>query len=136
MNRDKIRSFLIRFYAWVSAVFFGGILLDIVYAQNVNLILDVSKSTFVSSEAADFLLLVGFVTILAAIATITSAWKFKAARNLLLASLFIIIFEFLAPALFSRLLPGQNVGPWLRILLSGSSSALAFAGLHLYYRQK
>lgn len=138
-NQKEFRSLIVGVYSWVTAVFFGGILLDIVYANLISGTLGAFGSTAVFSEVSDVLLRIGFVTILAAIGAIAFSWKTTVARNLFIASLFIISFEFLIPVFFSRFIQSVqelNIDPWLRIIPSGLASALAFVGLYNYYRQK
>lgn len=136
--QENMSSLLIGFYAWVSAVFLGGILLDIAYANLLRDTLGTTRSDLLFSEGSDFLLLMGVVTILAAVVAIVSAWSSSAVRGLLVASLFIVILEFLGPVFYSpiiRAAQALNIGPWLRILPSALASVLEFFGLFKYYRR-
>jgi hypothetical protein len=126
-------SFLVGLYVWILTISFGMVLLDILYANLVP------EATIAFSKISDFLLLIDFVTLLCAIIAIAFSWKSKVARNLLIASQLVILFEFLIPAFFSLL--GQNtqglaIGPWLRIIPGGLASILAFIGLYQYNSQK
>ena len=138
-NQERLRSLVIGFYAWVIAVFFGGILLDIVYSNRLQDILEPLESTTVFSDVADILLLPGFVTVLAAIGAIAFSWHSRAARNLFIASLLFVLFEFLIPVFFFpfiQYVENLNIGSWLRIIPSGLASILAFIGLYKFYRQE
>jgi hypothetical protein len=114
-------------YAWLATLSFGLVLLDVVYAGLVP------EATTALSEAADFLLLVNAVTILAALGALGLAWRSRTARNYLIASLTVIVLGFLAYALLAPSLPdGSALGTWLRIGLAGSVSVLAFMGFYKY----
>jgi hypothetical protein len=137
-NQKGFRSVFVGFYPWVTAVFFGGILLDIVYANLLRGIYGSSESTAVFSDVADFLLLIGAVAVLAAIVAILFSWGSKVVSSLFIASLLILGLEFLGPLLlipFIQNMETLNIGPLLRILPSGLASALAFIGLFKYSRQ-
>jgi hypothetical protein len=131
---DKLRAILIGLYAWIAAVFFGGVLLDILYAKFLMGILGISESTMVFSEVSDTLLFIGFILVISAIAAIAVSWKFWVARNLFIASLLVFSFEFFIPIFFSVVKTTQDLS-WLRLLINGVASLLALAGLHQYYRK-
>lgn len=136
---DRLSPLVVGFYAWMTALFFGGILLDMLYFNLLNNEMDTSVLTAVFSEVSDVLLYEACVTILAAIGAIIFSWKFRVARYLIITSLLIILVEFIAPALLHQFIQNpQNliIGPWLRIIFNGSASLLAFVGLHIFYRQK
>ena len=116
---------MVGLYAWLAAVSFGLVLLDIVYAGLVP------EAEVAFSEVADFLLLVNAITILAAFGAIGLSWKSKASRNLLVASFAIIILGFLAYMLLSQFLQdSSSLGTGIRITLAGSVSVLAFIGFY------
>jgi hypothetical protein len=120
-------SLVVGLYAWLATISFGLVLLDVVYAGLVP------EATTALSEAADFLLLVNAVTILAALGAIGLSWRSPMARNLLIASLAVIFLGFFAYALLASSLPaGSALGTWLRIGLAGSVSVLAFMGLYKF----
>jgi hypothetical protein len=137
-NLERFGSIIVSFYAWTSALFFGSILLDIVYSNSLKDVLGASVSEVAFSEAADFLLCIGFVMLLAAFGAIAFSWKVTAARNLIIASLLVFIFEFLAPIFFQFLLGVQDlaIGTWLRIAGNGLASFLACTGLYKYFQGK
>ena len=131
---SRTLSFLvIGIYAWITTVSFGLVLFDIVYS---NLVPEVT-ATF--SEAADFLLLIGAVTVLAGIGAVTLSWKLKIVRCLLIVSLFIIVFKLFMPVLFlqnAQTVQEFSAGPWIRLITSGLISALAFISLYKYSRHE
>lgn len=129
---EKLGSLVVGLYAWVITAFFGAVLLDVVYA-NVT-----PGAAAAFSEAADFLLLVGAVTVLAALGAIGLSWNSRVARILFIASLLIIALEFLAPAFLSSFLRdvGSAWGTGIRITINGLASVLAFIGLYEFYRQE
>ena len=131
--QEKISSFFVGFYTWIVTVFFGAVWLDTVYS---NLIPEASAAF---SEVSDFLLLIGFVTFLAAVGAITFSWKSSTARNFFIASLVIMLFEFLIPVFFSQLIKdtqGSGLTATIRIIINGMASILALIGLYKFYRQR
>ncbi len=97
--------------------------IDVLYARLVP------EAAGAFPEAADFLLLVQAVTVLAAVGAIGLGWQSSGARNLLVASAGVIPLGFLTYALLSPVLPdGSPLGAGIRILLAGAASVLAFAG--------
>jgi hypothetical protein len=129
--QKPVPSSLIALYAWILTIFFGMVLLDIIYA---NLVPE-AKAAF--SAVSDFFLLVGFATLLLAAAAIAFSWANGAARNLLIASLFVLLLEFAIPIFLSpfiRAAQGLAIGPWLRIIPTGAASLLALLGMQQYAR--
>lgn len=127
--QKQIGSFLVGGYAWIITIFFGMILLDITYARLVP------GAAGAFSKVSDLLLFVGFIALLSAAAAIAFSWNAKTARNLLIASLLVTLFEFLIPAFFSLFAlntAALHIGPWLRILPVGIASILAFLGGYRY----
>jgi len=130
--QKHLGSFLIGLYVWVLAISFGMVLLDVLYARLVP------GATFAFSEVADFLLVISLVTLIAAIVALAFSRKSKAVRNLIIASQLILLLEIFIPAFFSMFrlnAQGLAIGPWIRIILSGAASILAFIALHRYNRQ-
>ena len=130
-------------YAWILAVFLGAVLLDIVYSSLLEDADSFVASPYVYSEAADFLLILGALTILFALAAIVVSWEVASARNLFLASSLLLVgFEFLAPVvLFPVLRSSQGssvlgLGPFIRLIPTTLASLLAFAGVRDLYRQR
>jgi hypothetical protein len=121
-------------YTWIASVFFGAVLLDIVYFNAASSALAPDETIMLFTEAADFLLLILALTLLAGIGAVAAAWKVGSARNLFVASLLLVIAEFLAPMLLFSIIEmaqaslGFNVGSWVRLTLSALASILAFLG--------
>jgi hypothetical protein len=98
-----------------------------------------AETMMLFSEAADFLLLILGLTLLAGIVAVAAAWKLGPARNLFIASLLLVIAEFLVPMLFFDIIEmmraslGFNVGSWVRLMLSALPPIFAFLGLWKLY---
>lgn len=131
----NLQFLLAALYAWIVSVFFGAVLLDIVYFNAASGTVAPAETIELFMEAADFLLLILALTLLAGAAAIAATWKAGLARNLFIASLLLVVAEFLAPVLFFdaieavRASLGFYAGSWVRLTLSGLSSLLAFLGL-------
>ena len=69
-----LSSLIVGLYAWVVAVSFGAVLLDVVYS---NLVSEVAAAF---SEVADFLLYISAVTVLTALGAIGLSWNSRIAR--------------------------------------------------------
>jgi hypothetical protein len=128
-------------YAWLLAVFLGAVLLDIVYSTLLEDVEDFLAGPSVYSEVADFLLILGALTILFALAAIVVSWDVGSARNLfLLSSMLLVGFEFLVPIVLFPVLrssPGSAIlglGPLIRLAPTALASLLAFAGVRDLYR--
>ena len=126
---------LAAFYTWTASVFFGAVLLDIVYFNAASSSLAPAETLMLFSEAADFLLLILALTLLAGMVAVGAAWKVRPARSLFIASLLLVVAEFLAPMLFFSIIEtaqaslGFNMGSWVRLTLSALPPILAFLGL-------
>ena len=126
---------LAAFYTWTASVFFGAVLLDIVYFNAASSTIAPADTIKLYMEAADFLLLILALTLLARMFAVGAAWKVRPARNLFIASLLLVVAEFLAPMLFFSIIEtaqaslGFNVGSWVRLTLSALPPILAFLGL-------
>ena len=131
MNRF-IRLFFVGFYAWVSAVFFGSIILDVVYARNLENILSAPDKASLFAEISDILLYLAFILVIAALVAIALSWKSPAARNFIIASLLVFSLEFWAPILYSIIKIAQDLS-WLRLLIDGTGSILAIVGLQKFF---
>jgi hypothetical protein len=132
MGKNHVRpgAFFVGLYAWLAAMFFGAIVFDIAYSRFAPY----RAAAF--SDAADFLLLIGFVTFLAGLFAIAFSWKSKFARTLFIASLLAFSFEIIIPIFFSQLFANvqiNDVGPWLRITPVGLASILAFFGIYNFF---
>ena len=122
-------------YTWIATTFFGATLLDIVYARLASRTLQLSETAPIFSEIADFLLLIGALTVVTSFGAVGSAWGVGFARNLYIASLVCVI----APIWLYWLIAaaqadlGINIGMWVRLATSALSSVLAFVGLWKLY---
>jgi hypothetical protein len=123
-----LRFLLVGFYSWISAVFFGGVIIDVVYARNLENILRADEKSWLFSEISDLLLLVAFILVITALIAIAVSWQSHSARNILIASLLIFSFELWLPIAVSILKISPDLS-WLRLLLDGLASILAWMGL-------
>lgn len=129
-------------YTWVVSLFFGAILLDIVYANLAFSVLQPTERASMFSEGADFLLLIGGLALLTALGAIGSSWNLGSSRYWFVASALFIVAEFLAPMFFSSLVQsigenlGGNLGPMIRLSGNGLASILAFIGLWRLHASK
>jgi hypothetical protein len=128
----SVRYLFTGFYAWISAVFLGGIIFDIVSARNLEKILSEADKTSFFSEISDFLLLIAFILVIAALIAIAVSWQSPIARYLFIASLLVFSAEFWLPMLFSILKISTQLS-WLRLLIDGAASVLAWVGLQRFY---
>ena len=125
----RFTQIMVGFYAWMMAIYLGAVVLDAVYARIIP-----AASTALA-EAADFLLLMGGVTILAALVAVVFSWQANAARIFFIASLVVLLGEFLIPVFFAPLIAGSQIsgtGTLLRIGINGLASILAFIGLGMF----
>lgn len=132
MNK-YIRYLFVGIYAWLSALFFGGVILDGIYARNLENILDTADQASLFSEISDILLIIAFILVITALIAIALSWKSNSARNLLIASLLVLSLEFWLPIFFSMLNINQDLS-WLRLLIDGSGSLLALVGLYRFFQ--
>jgi hypothetical protein len=130
------RLLLVGLYAWTVTVAFGAALVDVVYAAQMQ-----GDSIVALAEASDFLLGVVLLTVLAAIGAIVASWEWKPSRNLLVASLLVLVAGLLTPALLSDIIRnaegalGVRVGALVRLGEGGLASILAFIGLWESWRK-
>lgn len=127
---ESLRSFFIGLFVWIINIFFGAILLDILYSSLI--IPRITDTTELFAKVSDFLLGIGIVVIVAALVAIIFSWKLKIARNLFIVSLLIFIFEFLTPVIFGQLKVTQEFS-WIRIVINGLASIIASIGLYYFY---
>ena len=131
---NRIRFLLVGLYAWVAAVLFGGILLDMTYAKLLKDAIGLSERTMIFSDISDTLLLFSFVMLITALGAVLSSWKYRTARYIFVASILAFFFEFLIPLGIPFIKDAQGLS-WIRLLPSGMASILAFIGLYKFYRQ-
>lgn len=131
---QRFRELLAMTCAWFLAVFLGGVLLDIVYSAQLSSVENLRAGAAVYGEVADFLLILGVITALFALAATVVVWDVPAARNLFVISLLLLGLEFFAPiVLFPILLSlpgssGAGLGPFLRLIPTALASLAALAG--------
>jgi hypothetical protein len=123
---DVLGALVIGFYAWAVTVSFGAVLLDVMYAHWAP------DAATAFPKAADFLLLLSAVIVFAALPAIGLAWKTRTARYFLIASLVIVVLEFLAPAFLAPLLQGSGTATAIRIAIGASASILASIGFNRF----
>jgi hypothetical protein len=130
--REMIGSFVVGLYAWIITILFGAVLLDVVYSNLLGYYMETSETAKVFSEVSDFLLRIGFITVLASLSAIGFSWKSTIARNFFIASLAVLFVEFLAPRFLSE--AALNSGYWIRLIINGTASILALIGFYKFYR--
>jgi hypothetical protein len=131
--KERIRYLFVGLYAWIAAVYLGGVLLDRTYANHLKGVLGAPEAASLFSQISDTMLYIGSVVFIAAIVAIAISWNSRAARYLFIASLLALSFEFIIP--FFATLFGDIQGiAWIRPFPSGIASVLAFIGVHKYYR--
>lgn len=118
---------LVGLYVWAVAAFFGVTVLDTAYAAVLRDEIAAEDRAAVFSEIGDFLLLLLFATLLAALAAVASCWSSKSARYWLIASVAVMVLQAPALVLLDSGL-GMNLGPALRIPGIAAASALALLG--------
>ena len=126
-STGTIKTIFVGVYAWLTTISFGLVLLDILYAGLVP------NASTALREAADFLLFINALSMLAALGAIGSSFEVKTARNFMAASLAVTILGLLLNmALAPHLGSGSPIGAFIRVLVTGSISILAFMGFYKY----
>jgi len=128
-------------YAWLAALFFGSVLLDVVYT---SLLRDAGGPSLqdVFSEVSDFLLVLGAPTFLAALTAIALSWSTPPARTCFVASLVALSLEFIGPIVLFPLLgspsnsPLPGISAYIRLFPLAVASILALAGFRNLYREQ
>jgi hypothetical protein len=72
-TQEKLSPLFARLYTWLVTIYFGAVLLDIVYSKLVP------EAAVAFSEVSDFLLCIGALTFLTAIGAVAFSWKSSAA---------------------------------------------------------
>jgi hypothetical protein len=138
-NLESFRTLVTGIYSWVVTIFFGIVLLDMAYANLLKDVLSTSQRIAILGEVSDLLLLIYGLGVLAGIGAVLLSLPIQLARNFLLLSLVMVLFELLVPVFFTHLIENtQNpyLGTWLRVSLSGMASQFAFAALLSNQRRK
>lgn len=126
-----IDALFLGLYAWMVTIFFGMVLIDIVYSNRVP------EAGGVIAGVADLLLVAAFVSVMIGAAALAISWRSKAARILLAASLCLLALEFLIPVGLGLFVQNSRQilsGLWIEALLNGAASVFAFLGTDQYYR--
>ncbi|MRS04607.1 hypothetical protein EG832_15525 [bacterium] len=129
-HQKRPGGFFVGLYAWITTIFVGAILLDIVYARFIP------QAKFGFLDTSDFLLLIGFVTFLTGFVAIAFSMKSIVVRTLLIASLLVLSIEFIVPTFIPHIMSIDQIndlGPWLRIIPVGLSSILAFLSIYKFF---
>ena len=127
ISTAAIKAIMVGSYAWLTAISFGMVLLDIIYGGSVP---DTSTAC---REAADFLLFFRALSILAALGAIGSSMDAKTAIKYFITGLAIIISGFLINSLLTPVLGDNSIpGTIIRVILTGSVSILAYMGFCKY----
>jgi hypothetical protein len=114
----------------MTALALGMVLIDVSYAAS----LPVEQVASALREVQDFLLSFGAMTAVVGVGAVAAAWPSRSARYALLVSLALSVAALLVPSLTSQYVrdaegaTGLPIGPWIRIGVSASASALAFVG--------
>jgi hypothetical protein len=100
-------------YGWIAAIYFGAVVLDVVYSGLLGSSTGPGVEA-VFSEVADFLLLLSGFTFFMGLLAIGFSWNVPTARNLFAVSLLVIVFPgFLASLV---LIPLSRTAPESAIL--------------------
>lgn len=129
--RKVFGSLAVGSYAWIVAIFFGMILLDVAYAKSLRGSSGMATVATVFSDVSDYLLLVGALAVLTGLSAIVLSWNSRWARNCLIGSLLVLATEFLVPVFLAGNVPGS--GHWIRITINAAASILAFLGAYSFY---
>jgi hypothetical protein len=125
-------DWIVSFYAWLFAATFGIVLLDVVYAGTMRTLAEPDVSARVFTSVADFLLIPLGLTVLAGVAAALVAAERRLARNLVVASLLVILAPIPVLVLFGSELAAAGAGTPLRLGLGACGSLLAMAAARAF----
>jgi hypothetical protein len=133
--------FLVSLYPLLIAVFFGSVIIDIVYSHLLANALSLSERNALFRDVSDVLLEIGLLVFLSGSAAILAAWHEKQAQVLFIVSLFVFFAsEFLLPVVFMQQLRvaavGLLLGPTIRVLANILAAAFAIMGFHKYAQSR
>jgi hypothetical protein len=128
-GRNAYVSLAVGIYCFLGVASFGAALIDSVYAGAIRGAIEAGDAERLFRPVADLLLRFFAVTLLAALVAIASSWSATVARNLLIASVAVMVVQLIAPALAGALPPGSVAGLALRLLICGTAAVLALAAL-------
>lgn len=133
--------FLVSLYPLLIAVFFGAVIIDIVYSRWLANAASLTETNALFRNISDVLLLIGFLVFLSGVAAILAAWRERQAQVLFLVSLFVFFaLEFLLPIVFMQQLKlataGLPLGPAIRLLANILAAAFAIMGFYKYAQSR
>ncbi|MFN2119711.1 MAG: hypothetical protein ACK2T0_04930 [Anaerolineales bacterium] len=128
---QRFGQLVIGLYAWTTAVYFGCVWLDVIYAR-----LAIEPGAAFHAVPDVLLALVAGMIVLGMVA-ITLTGNSPAAMKLLVASVILALLMIPAPMLLSGVLQGaaSTLGAPIRVLLTACVSGMAFLGFDRYERQ-
>jgi hypothetical protein len=119
-------------YSWTITIYFGAVLLDVVYSRLLNSSLGTGAQA-AYNEVSDLLLLIGGFALLAGFLAIGLSWDVPAARNLFATSLLVVLVPELLTVMvlfpLSRTSPEAPIlayGPLIRLGPIGLGSVIGF----------
>jgi hypothetical protein len=112
-------------YAWLYAVLLGLVVLDVVYASELQAGLEASEIAGVFNEISDFLLIPLALVLLSGMAAWIVCWHNRAVRYLVPVSLALPLLALLLVAAAGSAIEQANLGSSLRILTFLAGSLLA-----------
>lgn len=127
-------DWLIGLYAWLSALSFGAVLLDRVYAGSLAEAAGSAPVSLAFNEAADFLQLPLGLAVLAGLAVLVIAAERPSARNFVIASLALTLMPLPVMLFVGDGLAGGDVGGILRLAFGAGASLLAMAAAVCFFR--
>ncbi len=130
---DRFRYLIVGLYAWLASTYFGVVLLDRLYTNQLKGVLGDTESAIVYSQVSDTLLCISSLVVISAIGAVAVSWKSGMARNLFIASLLVFSLELVIP-IFSFLIKNAQGLSGIELFPSGIASVLAMIGLYKYYR--
>lgn len=127
-----LRRIAVGLYAWLYAVYFGLVVLDVIYAGNLRVELDSAAVNGIFNEISDFLQFPFGLLIICGAAAFGATLRHSRAANLILAS-WLLPIGLLAVYLSSGgLLESSGLGTGLRLLVVASGSVLSMTALCRY----
>jgi hypothetical protein len=128
LDRLALERLLAGVYAWLYAVFFGLVVLDVVYAGTLRAGLGASVADGILSEISDFLLLPYALLVLAGVLALSVGWPVRGVRYLLAISLLLPAAALVIAAVFGPALEAASLGSAIRLLVCLGGSVLAMIG--------
>ncbi len=135
-SRWSLRDVVCALYAWSAALFFGAVLIDVVYSSILG---DAGAAAY--GGVSDFLLLIGAPMALLAVAALALSWSTSASRILVVLSFLFLSLEFVAPFLFPLLrtstdLSSMAITPYIRLTPLALASLLAIAAFRALFTEQ